>query len=472
MKTKIDRSGWLTSARERRVYWIYFFGQNMIYMLVYMFLATYLLLSGLNPAATAGILVIVKIWDAANDIIFGALIDKAKFKKGGKFIPWLRISLPLIALATLLMFGIPQGFSMGSKLVWFALAYLLWDAAYTISDVPVYGLVTNLTNVQAERTDLMAKSRITAYAGSLLVLLMGFVLPSEQVGMSFTTIAQIVVIIAALTMIWLCIYGREHLAGSTREKSYSLREMFQYFGHNKYLFIYFGGLFMFLGLNTAQAVLQFTCFYLFNNALIATVVAAVSFAPSVLISLFLPLLLRHLDKRSILLTSAIAYTLLSVVIWLIGPILLPHLILSVLRGFALGGVTVVQFMFTPDCAEYGQYKTGVEAKGITFAVQTFTMKLTAAVSGALGIAILGWFGWQTVNANSFAELAALGISQSDLALMGLWTAYALVPMIGGALAVVFWLLYRLKAADVELMARCNNGEISREECAAALSRKY
>ncbi|MCL2756672.1 MAG: MFS transporter [Coriobacteriia bacterium] len=473
MKRTQDTSGWMTSKKERRSYWAYFFGQNMIYMYLYMFLATYLLLCGMNAAATAGILIAVKVWDAVNDILFGTLIDKLRFKKGGRFIPWLRISLPFILLTTLLLFGIPQSFDMGMKLVWFALAYILFDTAYTLCDVPLYGLVTNMTNNQSERTDLMAKSRITSYSGALLALMMGMILPSEQIGMSFTTIAVIITALAAVSMVWLCLFTKEHVGESkTDEKSYTLREMLKYFAGNKYLFIFFGGLIFFHGLNTAQSVLQFATFYLFDSAMIATVVAAVSFIPSVLISFFLPALIKRFDKHRMIMISAIAFAVLSLIIWAIGPVLIPHLILCVLRGFALGGVTVLQFMFTPDCAEYGQYKTGVEAKGITFAIQTFTMKITAAVSGALGVAILGLFGWQSVAAESFAELAALGVAQSDTALTGLWTAYALVPTIGGILTVVIWLLYRLKPLDVQLMARYNSGEISRGECDAGLSKLY
>jgi len=277
MSKTVNREGWLTSAKERRVYWSYFFGQNMIYMFIYMFLAAYLLLCGMDPIATAGVLLAVKAWGAVCDILFGMLIDKVKFKKGGKFIPWLRISLPFVLIATLLLFGIPQSFEMGMKLVWFGLAYLLFDLAYALSDVPVYGLATNLTNNQAERTDLMAKSRITAYSGGLLVLMMGFILPSEAVGLSFSLIAVIIVAIAALTMLWLCIFGKEHVGGDrSKEKTYSLKEMFKYFAGNKYLFIFFGGLFFFHGFNTAQGVLQFATFYLFNSALLATVVAALS----------------------------------------------------------------------------------------------------------------------------------------------------------------------------------------------------
>ena len=472
-KKTMNPEGWLTSVKERRVYWMYFAGQNMIYAYVTMFLATYLLLSGLGAAATAGVMMAVKVWDAVNDIIFGALIDKVKFKKGGRFIPWLRISLPIIAVTTLLLFGIPGGLEQNMKLVWFAVAYILFDAAYTICDVPVYGLVTNMTNVQAERTELMAKSRITSYVGVIIVLGFGYILPTEQVGMSFTAIARIVVVIAFFTMIWLCLYGKEHLGGyREKEETYTLKEMFRYLARNKYLFIFFGGLLVSNGLNTALPVIQFTSFYLFNSAMLATLIAAIGFAPSVILAFFLPALLKRFDKMKMLLVSAASFTVISIIIWAVGPVLVPHLILSVFRGFAFGGITVLQFMFTPDCAEYGQYKTGTEAKGITFAVQTFTMKLTAAIQSALALAVLGWFGWKSVAAESFAELAALGVSQSESALTGLWTVYSLIPTIGGALAFLIWTRYKLKPADVEIMAKYNIGEITREECEKNLTRKY
>jgi Na+/melibiose symporter-like transporter len=330
-----------------------------------------------------------------------------------------------------------------------------------------------MTNIQSERTDLMAKSRITSYIGTIVALGFGYILPTEQVGMSFTTIAQIVVVIAVLTMVWLPLFGKEHLMGSReKEKSYTIREMFRYLAKNKYLLIFFGGLFLFSGLNTALVVIQFAAFYLFDNAMLATVIVVIGFAPSVILSFFLPALLKRFDKMKMLQVSAVAFVILSIVIWAVGPVLMPHLILSVFRGFALGGVTVLQFMFTPDCAEYGQYKTGTEARGITFAVQTFTMKLNSAVQSALALAVLGWFGWKSVVASSFAELAELGVTQSESAMTGLWTVYSLIPTIGGALAFLVWTRYKLRPSDVELMAKYNNGVITREECDSALSVKY
>ena len=48
----------------------------------------------------------------------------------------------------------------------------------------------------------------------------------------------------------------------------------------------------------------------------------------------------------------------------------------------------------------------------------------------------------------------------------------LIPALGTLLSIVVVAFYRLKDEDAKLMAQCNAGEISREECEARLSRKY
>jgi len=148
------------------------------------------------------------------------------------------------------------------------------------------------------------------------------------------------------------------------------------------------------------------------------------------------------------------------------------MVMTCIRALPMCIVGVLAFMFTPDCAEYGQYKSGISAKGITFAIQTFSVKITGAVSSALALFLLGLFGWISVEAENFAELAEKGVQQSDTALNGLWIVYALVPVIGMIISTFFYLGYKLNDKDVQIMAKCNSGEITREEAEAQLSRKY
>ena len=137
---------WQTSKSERSSYYMYFFGQNMIYNLVAAYLATFLLLIGINPVKSAAVMLVVKVWDAVNDAIFGVIFDKIKFKSGQKYIPWLKIACAVTPLSTIAIFVIPSAAEETVKLIWFAIAYIIWDTAYTICDVPAFGIITSMTS--------------------------------------------------------------------------------------------------------------------------------------------------------------------------------------------------------------------------------------------------------------------------------------------------------------------------------------
>ena len=96
--------GYMTTFKERLSYWTYFIGQNIYYNITAAFISTYLAMQGVNLAKVAIVLLIVKIWDAVNDPIFGFIFDKVKFKNGQKSLPWLRISTALIPIVTIILF--------------------------------------------------------------------------------------------------------------------------------------------------------------------------------------------------------------------------------------------------------------------------------------------------------------------------------------------------------------------------------
>ena len=66
----------------------------------------------------------------------------------------------------------------------------------------------------------------------------------------------------------------------------------------------------------------------------------------------------------------------------------------------------------------------------------------------------------------------MNIQQSPAALDGLWIVYALIPVIGMVISTFFYLGYKLNDKDVQIMAKCNSGEITRAEAEALLSRQY
>jgi Na+/melibiose symporter-like transporter len=100
----------------------------------------------------------------------------------------------------------------------------------------------------------------------------------------------------------------------------------------------------------------------------------------------------------------------------------------------------------------------------------------------MGLALLGLFGFKTefeINGikqevSNFADLESINAisQQTSEALDGLWFTYNIVPIIGLIIALIIWKFYKLNDKDVQVMADCNVGKISKEDADKLLSKKY
>ena len=466
--------GWTTEPGERISYYSYFAGQNMIYTLFNVCLTTYLLFLGIDPIKSATVMLVVKVWDAVNDTLFGVIFDSIKFKSGKKYLPWIKVSTVLIPIATVLTFIIPAGSSQTVKLAWFAIAYILWDTAYTLCDVPIFGILTSMSQSVDERNSIQSIKSIATYAGVGVTSTLATVLVSEKVGMNYGIISAIICVMAFGLMSPASFKLKERFKAED-EESFTIRKMFSYLFKNKYLLIYYLGIFFYSALQIGNAFTLYVSYYLFNSALFSLVVGAVGTVPQLIVALLLPKIIRKYDKMKVNRVCLLLYVILSVITYLAGyGNIAVYIILFTIRSIPLAVVSLEMFMFTPDCAEYGYFKSGTEAKGITFAVQTFMAKLTGSISSALGLFILGLksVGWQVVEVGSFQELEQSGVTQTPHALNMLWLIFMLIPAIGGLLAYIVWLFYDLKDKDVQVMIDCNTGKITREEAMSLMSKKY
>lgn len=472
---------WQTTKTERKSYYTYFFGQNMIYNMISAYLTTFLLLIGVDPVKSAAVMLAVKVWDAVNDAIFGVIFDKVKFKSGQKYIPWLKIACALTPAATVAIFVIPNGASETVKLVWFAIAYIIWDTAYTICDVPAFGIITAMTSNIEERNTILSLKGVTAGVGMALTTVLVTVLISEFIGLGYGPVSIIVAAVAMATMFPVCKHCKERNR-ATDEEQFTVRKMIKYVISNKYLLIYYIGYIFYSGAQTYNALHVITAYYIFDNSLASLITGTVASVPQLIMALLVPKIIRKIDKMKLFRICVVATILLSFLIIPARSSFILFVITFMLRAVPLGVVGVLSFTFTPDCAEYGQYTTGTEAKGITFAIQTFAVKLAAAISGSMGLALLGWFGFKTKfmvdgvqqEVSSFADLDRINAvaQQTSEALDGLWFTYNIVPIIGLVIAAVIWGFYKLNDKDAQVMADYNIGKITKEEAEKSLSREY
>jgi sugar (glycoside-pentoside-hexuronide) transporter len=446
----------LSSVSERVSYGFYFVGQNIFYLLVSMFLITFFTDVGIPAITVAALALVVKIWDAVNDPLFGGIVDKVKFKKG-KFLPWLRISLIFIPLTTILIFAIPPGLSLVLKIVWAAAAYILWDTAYTICDVPVFGLVTTMTDRLPERTTLMSIGRICAGFGSLLVIV---IVPTVRTAIGGWLPTVIVLsIVGLITMIPLCFKARERVESRQQEADVSIKDMLSFLFKNKYMLIYYGYFLIIGALGISGVLNMYFARYNLGNEGLLSIVALITAIPGLLLGFFVPAICKRIDKFTLFFWSSVATLVLSVAAYFVGyHSLTAVLVMIFIKGIPGGFTAVMMFMFTPDCVEYGMYKTGISASGMAFSFQTFSAKVTAAISTAVGAAALSFIGF--IEGEGAIQLA--GFEDK------LFFIYTLIPALGVLIGLPLLWRYKLRDKDVQVMAQYNAGKISREDAETAL----
>lgn len=451
----------MVTGIEKASYGLYSMGMNIFYLLIFMYMTTYYTDVGISAMAVAGIALVVKIWDAINDPIFGGLVDKVRFKKG-KFIPWLRISLVGIPITTILMFAIPSGVSPIAKIVWAAVSYILWDTAYTVCDVPFYGLVTTLTSVQQERTSLNAIARVFA---TIAIVAIVIIIPSFRTMLGgWTPTVVVLSIVGAIVMIPICFCAKERVVNTSENApEVGLKEMFSYLKSNKYLLIYYIAFLVSGALNVGSSWGLYIARYCLQDESIVSVTSVLSIVPTIAVGALVPAMTKKIDKFKLFYIASIVSLLLTVARFFVGYSNITAYIVLSLVSVIPGGITnTILYMFTPDCAEYGHYKTGISAPGITFATQTFFAKLMTALSTALGAFVLAMIGF----VEGEGAVQAAGFADK------LWNYSILVPAVGAIIALVILRQYKLNDHDVELMAKCNSGVITREEAESQMINQY
>ena len=390
--------------------------------------------------------------------------------------PWLRLATIIMPLFTIAVFAMPTGMSETAKLIWFGISYMLWDASYTVCDVPFFSMVTTMSNDLNERNMLLAVARVFHGAGTLLSTTVVGLLIGEGVGMTTSHAVMIACGVAVLTTLPLCFIGKErnyHPVKEEQEEKFTLKQMFSALLRNKYLLIFYLGYIVINSLNTEGAVSLFASYYLFGSVSFSVLLMWMNMIPGPVLGMIMPFILRKVDKFKLYRYCYLICIVIDTVTFFVGYEHFDFFVATrLLRAIPYCMTGVLCFMFTMDCAEYGQYKNGTSAKGITFAVQTFSAKIPGSVSGSIALLLLGLFSWVSIEAGSFAELAEMGIEQPPQALEGLWMVYILVPLIGSTIGFIIHSFYKLNDKDVQIMAKCNSGEITREEAERQLSGKY
>ncbi len=449
-----------TSKKERFAYCLFFLGQNILWGYAG-YVETFLTDIGIAAASAAMILLFPKLWDALNDILFGYIMDRNTFPGGQKFMPWVRIGTAAIGITTVALFAIPQSMGDTGKIIWFLLAYILFDISYTVLDAPAFAVTTVMTSDVQERSSIIAGNKLWGMVGGVVATLL---VPMLRPQLGWFAACVVFVAVSVVMMIPMLFWVKERHTAPAGESSPTFREMVRYLKTNKYLLVTLAALLL-LGLASLE---QKMAIYMGRICLgqenMATLVAGGAAVSVILVSILVPIWSRKWDKFYVLCAGLVFAIVMDIVAYFVGyDNLVMAIVMTMLKCSGLGFWSVVIYMLVADTVEYGTYKTGTRAAGISFSLQTFVAKMKNSLIGTVVLLSLSAVGF----VEGEGAIQPAGVAD------GVWTLFCLFPALGFAVALVILLaFYKLRTKDVQVMSRYNNGEISREEAESLLAEKY
>ncbi len=492
--------------KEAVAYAVTGFGQNFICTIIGSYLTIFLtdallfgsigkggIFGALDGAMAVAFLMLgVRIFDAFNDPIMGSIVDRTR-TKWGKCRPYLKWMAFPIAIMTIACF-LPFESKALSTFIIISILYTIWSVAYTIADVPYWGLSTCLTNNTVVRGNMLTITRLICTLGAGIVTVgvpiitdavtskfkytaddidkivtdlkvtaeeaasfIGTVMP-EYVQDNADTLKWtyfICALVFTIVSIPMFFYGFKH----TKER-FTSTDTPPSLGHNlklllknkELLLIVISGV---LGgarmVYTYTGGLYFAKYVLKDEGLYGLITLLV--VPGGLVaSILVPWMTKKFTKKWAYVGVHVLGAVVMFAMYFIGYDAPWKLVVCavglVLLGIPQGVNNIITYAMIGDTVDYLEWKTGERGEGICFAMQTLISKVGMAVGAFIGVMAFSWAG---INPEATPAIQPEGEQL-------LWNVLILagaISMVGTIIPMLFYTISEKRQAEMvaEIEAR-------------------
>ena len=418
-------------------------GKDMVYALSASYIMYYYQdILGLSATFVGFILMIARVFDAANDPFMGVVVAKTN-SRWGKFRPWLFTGTILNAFVLYALFAAPA-VSGKALMIYFAVMYILWGMTYTMMDIPFWSMIPAVTSTTKDRENLSVVGRTSAGVGYALINVFTVMAVSKLGGgierTGFRLFALIIAILFVIFILFTCFTIREQKEENMQTTS--VKEMFKALFNNDQAII-----------TVVTIVLINSALYITSNLLIYffkydiggttwkdayTLFTSVGGISQILGMMVVYPILRSKLSNTIIFKLSLCLAIFGyaflLALCLLGysSVLTMLMVPGVMIFVANGILTVLTTVFLANTVDYGEVKTGHREESVIFSMQTFVVK---AASG-LAVFITG-VSLDLIGLTSKDGLGE-GISTFSSPLLGLRLLMTILHMIGLVIALVLF----------------------------------
>ena len=418
-------------------------GKDMVYALSASYIMYYYQdILGLSATFVGFILMIARVFDAANDPFMGVVVAKTN-SRWGKFRPWLFTGTILNAFVLYALFAAPA-VSGKALMIYFAVMYILWGVTYTMMDIPFWSMIPAVTSTAKDRENLSVVGRTSAGVGYALINVFTVMAVSKLGGgierTGFRLFALIIAILFVIFILFTCFTIREQKEENMQTTS--VKEMFKALFNNDQAIV-----------TVVTIVLINSALYITSNLLIYffkydiggttwkdayTLFTSVGGISQILGMMAVYPILRSKLSNTIIFKLGLCLAIFGyaflLALCLLGysSVLTMLMVPGVMIFVANGILTVLTTVFLANTVDYGEVKTGHREESVIFSMQTFVVK---AASG-LAVFITG-VSLDLIGLTSKDGLGE-GMPTFSSPLLGLRLLMTILPMIGLVLALVLF----------------------------------
>lgn len=410
--------------------------QTMMFFLPVFYTDVFLL----PASAVATLFIVVRIFDAANDPIMGAIADRTT-TRWGKFRPYILFgSFPLGAL-TVMMFTVPdlQG---TEKIIYAYGTYFLLLVFYTLVMVPLNSMVAVMSSDPLERTSLVSYKFVFAYVAGIAV--QGLLIPlvdklgagDSVLGYQLTMGGLAIVCIIALMIVF---FTTKERVKPDKKLTSSLSIDLKDLTNNKPWLIVFAYTIIsliYIGIRSTSVVYYFQ-YYIERKDLAS--IFLVSGTLAVLIGV-LPTkyLTKKFGKRQVIIGCMSIIGISLVVNFFAAPEdIFLIFFTQITFSLASGPTMPLIWAMLADTADYSEWTNGRRATGLIYSAATMGTKTGVAIGAALTLSLFSYSGYVP------------NVDQTAESLMGIRMSMTIIPAVIALLSILTMVFYSLSEEKLE-----------------------
>ncbi len=433
------------------------FGCNMSFALKGTLIIFWTQFMQMDSYLYATLLLIVQIWDAINDPLIGSIIDADQRQyKLGKFKTYIRIgSIGLLVAGALCFIPLPNAGRI-AKIIIFIAGYVLWDAFYTIANVPYGSLLSLISDDPGDRASLSAWRSVGSLVGNMATMvILPFIIYDDNdniIGERVFFAALIMGLIGFFAFQWMIknteIRCEESVKCNEEQPKFNVfKAMGNFIKNRPAVGATVAAMGMFIGMQGGTAAVTVLFQSYFNNVKISGLVSMFAMIPIVV---FTPLARKLVVKygKKELSTAGALVSVVACAAMLILPItpngkgLAIYVICQFFFSIGMGIYSTVSWSLMGDAIDYNEWKNGTREEGTVYSLHSFFRKLAQGMGPSVVLVIMAALGYVEANAGNQTFEVALNMRYL---VAGLYLFSALMQFVG------LGLIYNLDKKTLETM---------------------